>query len=37
MVVVQDSLLQCNARVIERDTFTEKEKALRVPLAVNIG
>ena len=35
--VVQESVFQCNARVIEQDPSTEKEKALRVPRAVNIG
>ena len=37
MNVVQESVLQCNTRVIGRDACTEKEKALRVPRAVNIG
>ena len=37
VVVVQESVFQCHARVIEQDTWTEKEKALRVPRAVNIG
>ena len=37
VVVVQGSVSQCYTRVIEQDTWTEKEKALRVPPAVNIG
>ena len=37
VVVVQESVFQRNARVIEQDTLTEKEKALRVLRAVNIG
>ena len=37
VVVVPESVFQCNTRVIEQDTLTEKEKALRVPRAVNIG
>ena len=37
VVVVQESVFQRNTRVIEQDTLTEKEKALRVPRAVNIG
>ena len=37
VVVVQESVFQRNARVIEQDTWSEKEKALRVPRAVNIG
>ena len=37
MVVVQESVFQCNTRVIEQDAWTETEKALRVPRAVNIG
>ena len=37
VVVVQESVLKCNTRVIEQDTWSEKEKALRVPRAVNIG
>ena len=37
MVVVQESVFQCNARVIEQDAWTETEKALRVRRAVNIG
>ena len=37
VVVVQDSVFQCNTRVIEQDPWTEKEKALRVLRAVNIG
>ena len=35
--VVQQSVFQRDARVIEQDTWSEKEKALRVPRAVNIG
>ena len=37
VVVVQESVFQHNTRVIEQDTCTKKEKALRVPRAVNIG
>ena len=37
VVVVQESAFQCNTHVIEQDACTEKEKALRVPRAVNIG
>ena len=37
VVVVQESVSQCNARVIKQGPWTEKEKALRVPRAVNIG
>ena len=37
VVVVQWSVFQRNTRVIEHVTWTEKEKALRVPRAVNIG
>ena len=37
MVVVQESVFQGNTRVIDQDAWTETEKALRVPRAVNIG
>ena len=37
VVVVQESVLQGRTRVIEQDTCNEKENALRVPRAVNIG
>ena len=37
MVVVQESMFQCNAHVIAQDAWTEAEKALRGPRAVNIG
>ena len=37
VVVVQGSVFRCHTRVIEQDTCTEKEKALRVPRAVNNG
>ena len=37
VVVVQQFLFQCHTRVIEQDTCKKKEKALRVPRAVNIG
>ena len=37
VVVVQESVFQRNTRAIAQDTWTEKEKALRVPRAVNIG
>ncbi len=37
VVVVQDSLFQCETQVIDEDTWSEKEKALRVSRAVNIG
>ena len=37
MVVVQESVFECHTRVNEQDLCNEKEKALRVPRAVNIG
>ena len=37
MVVVQKSLYQFDTRAIEQDAWSQKEKALRVPRAVNIG
>jgi len=36
-IAVQESVFQCYALLIDRDTSIEKEKALRVPRAVNIG
>ena len=37
MVVVQESVFECNTRVIEQSAQTATEKALRVVRAVNIG
>ena len=36
MVVVQESVFYCNTRVIDQDAWTDTEKALRVPRAVNM-
>ena len=37
VVATQETVFQRNARILEQDPCTEKEKALRVPRAVNIG
>ena len=37
VVVFEESLFHRNTREIEQDTCNAKEKALRVPRAVNIG